>query len=291
MDAGHHVIIVVLAHLVALGVALGGDEHRGHQILVVGELHVEIHTAVLAGVEGQILAVDQTRCLSVDGKVKFVRRVFVVLRAVRVHIGLHRIVQTGVVGQSRAEGAADVGGKHLPVVGVIIALAEIDAGAGGVELVGVEVGDLHLDLLRAAQQTGLQVVQCVNTAAVAHRQGDLVLAGGRLLHALGQVEQVVAHVEQIGVAHQSGDLGGIDRRGLAAEFVHVEDGRLRPVSVEGQERDGQRGVRRGGQDDIALDIDAIVKVGVEIGAVFCAQRHGDGDGRVAARGDGDRLAV
>ena len=298
LQGGDDAVIVVGAdaHLLLavadVGLPLGGVQGGAGQAEVIGQGHIQVLPAVLAGAELQVLAVDDIGHFTVGGEVEGIGVLQVVLHVEAVHIGGGGVGHAGVVGDQvdagqRGEDLAHIAGPHSGGAGVVHGLADIEAVAVEVHLAGVAVGDGDVGGLGRPQQTGLQVIQVADAVAAAQIHADLIGGGGGGVVALGNHEGIHAQLHHVHHGVNTGHVGGVHLLVQAVVDIGVlEDGGLGPVAVEAQEGHGQRRIVVVGQLHEAFHIDAVGELG-QIRPVRVGQADGDGDGGLAVSGHGD----
>ena len=298
LQGGDDAVVVVRADahfllaVVDVGLPFGGVQGGAGQAEVIGQGHVQVLPAVVAGAELQVLAVNDIGHFTVGGEVEGIGVLQVILHVEAVHIGGGGVGHAGVVGDQvaagqRGEDLAHIAGPHSGGAGVVHGLADIEAVAVEVHLAGVAVGDGDVGGLGRPQQTGLQVIQVADAVAAAQVHADLIGGGGGGVVALGDHEGIHAQLHHVHHGVNTGHVGGVHLLVQAVIDIGVlEDGGLGPVAVEAQEGHGQRGIVVVGQLHEAFHIDAVGELG-QILAVRVGQADGDGDGGLAVSGHGD----
>ena len=298
LQGGDDAVVVVgakaqfLPAVVDVGLPLGGVQGGAGQAEVIGQGHVQVLPAVVAGAELQVLAVDDIGHFTVGGEVEGIGVLQVVLHVEAVHIGGGGVGHAGVVGDQvaagqRGEDLAHIAGPHSGGAGVVHGLADIEAVAVEVHLAGVAVRDGDVGGLGRAQQTGLQVIQVADAVAAAQVHADLIGGGGGGVVALGDHEGIHAQLHHVHHGVDAGHVGGVHLLVQAVIDIGIlEDGGLGPVAVEAQEGHGQRGIVVVGQLHEAFHIDAVGELG-QIRPVRIGQADGNGDRGLALGGHGD----
>ena len=302
-DGGGDAVIVVLVGLhavIAVHIVgpVGGVQGGAGQGEVIRQHHVQIHPAVLAVVELQVVPVHHPGHLGIGGEVEGVGVVLVLLDTVIIQVGGDGVIHPGAAGDVDAvthqsgPDIAHIAGPYGAAAGIIVGLPAVDTVHGMHNLAGIGVGDGHLCLLGATELASHQVIEVADAVAGAQIQGGPIPAGFRLRAALGDVEGVDAQGEGVHHGVHAGGGGGVHLHGLAVVVIRVlEDGSLGPVAVEGQIGNGQGGIIVIGQLHEALHIDAVFKIGVHVILGFLAQLHGDDQAGLAVGGNRQHIAL
>ena len=272
------VILQLHGHGLAVG---GGGQHLGHRVV---DGHRELPVAVGVGLGGEAVVVQLRVNADDDGG------------------PLLQVGSGGIRAVPGGNGTAGKGARREDglVIAAVHGLGRIVHRLLEIGLAGIRVGDGIRQAPGTAQQGGVDQAHGVKIPVGAQGRQGVVHA---VIRQAGHIGVGAEGIEAGGAADHAAAVVGILAApvGLAVELVPViavvHDGGLVPIAEEGQERQGQvhaliaLGGGLLGQLHIALDVDAVFKLALQLRLDGVGQGHGNGDRSLAAGGDRHHVSV